>query len=98
MTHQISQESRSAARLAAPSVIAMSKWIRQLHRWLAATFTLTIVAVVISFALGEPIAWVIYVPLFPLPFLLFSGLYLFALPHVTKWRDARSTVPAGRSA
>ena len=34
-----------------------------------------------------PPAWVTYSPLLPLALLLFSGLYLFALPYVTRWRS-----------
>ena len=42
-------------------------------------------------AQGTPPAWVSYAPLLPLALLLFSGLYLFALPYATKWRSARRT-------
>jgi hypothetical protein len=41
-------------------------------------------------ARGTPPAWVTYSPLAPLAVLLFSGLYLFFLPYVTRWRRARS--------
>jgi hypothetical protein len=37
----------------------------------------------------QPPAWITYSPLLPLALLLFSGLYLFALPYLTKWRRAR---------
>jgi len=66
-----------------------SKWVRQLHRWVAVTFTVTVVVTFVALAREEPIVWVSYVPLFPLAVLLFSGLYLFALPHATRWRAAR---------
>lgn len=64
----------------------MSKWIRQIHRWLAVTFTLAVLA---NFAvLGrEPIAlWVGAATLVPLFLLLFTGLYLFALPYLNRPR------------
>jgi len=64
-----------------------SSWIRQGHRWLSIFFTLTVVA---NFAVrikGEPPLWVTYSPLPPLFLLLFSGLYMFALPYATKWRS-----------
>jgi hypothetical protein len=35
--------------------------------------------------------WVNYLALPPLFLLLFTGLYLFALPYVTRWRSGRRT-------
>jgi heme A synthase len=68
----------------------VSKWIRQTHRWLAIAFTLTVIANFVAMAFGTPPAWVTYSPLLPLFLLMFSGLYMFALPYATKWRSARS--------
>jgi heme A synthase len=65
-------------------------WIRQTHRWLSMAFTLTVIANFVAMARGTPPAWVTYSPLLPLALLLFSGLYLFALPYITKWRSAPS--------
>jgi hypothetical protein len=64
-------------------------WIRQIHRWLSIAFVVTIVITSIALAQKEPVVWVSYVPLAPLFLLLFSGLYLFALPYATKWRSGR---------
>lgn len=63
-------------------------WIRQSHRWLSIVFTLTVAANFVAMAMGQgqPPAWVTYSPLLPLFLLMFSGLYLFALPYATKWR------------
>ncbi len=68
----------------------MSKWIRQIHRWLSIAFTVTVIANFIQLAQGggTPPNWVTYSPLFPLAFLLLSGLYLFVLPYATRWRSA----------
>ena len=63
-----------------------NQWIRQLHRWLSIAFTLTVIANFVAMTQGPPPPWVTYSPLFPLALLLFSGLYLFALPYATKWR------------
>ena len=64
-------------------------WIRQLHRWLAIIFTLTVAANFAAMALGQPPAWIVYSPL-PLLFLLmFSGIYMFVLPYVQKRRSAK---------
>ena len=61
-------------------------WIRQIHRWLSIAFTLTVVANFVVRAQGAPPDWITYSPLAPLALLLLTGLYLFALPYVTKWR------------
>lgn len=65
-----------------------NQWIRQIHRWISIIFTLTVFANFVALSQGEPPAWVTYSPLPPLALLLLSGLYLFALPHVTRWRGA----------
>lgn len=65
-------------------------WVRQIHRWVSIIFTITVMAnfVALSQSGGAmPPAWVTYAPLLPLGLLLFSGLYLFALPHAAKWRS-----------
>ena len=67
----------------------MNKLIRQTHRWVSMAFTLTVVANFVAMSQGQPPAWVTYSPLLPLALLLFSGLYLFALPYVAR-RGARS--------
>lgn len=59
-----------------------SNGIRQVHRWLSIIFTVTVIANFAAMALGEPPAWVVYSPLLPLFLLLFSGMYMFALPYV----------------
>lgn len=63
-----------------------NKWVRQMHRWLAVTFTVTVVATFVALAQDDPMVWVSYLPLLPLALLLFSGLYLFVLPYVTRRR------------
>ena len=68
-----------------------SKWIRQIHRWLAIAFTVTVIVTFVALAQEKPVVWVSYVPLFPLALLLFTGLYLFVLPYATKWRSGRGT-------
>jgi hypothetical protein len=40
-------------------------------------------------ALGKPPPWIVYSPLPFLFLLLFTGLYMFALPHAAKWRSGR---------
>jgi len=61
-----------------------SNWIRQIHRWLSIIFTLTVVANFVAMGLGKPPMWVVYSPLLPLFLLMFTGLYMFVLPYVSK--------------
>ncbi len=65
-------------------------WIRQAHRWLSILFTLAVIANFAAMALGEPPPWVVYAPLPPLFLLLFTGLYMFALPYAAKWRGSKA--------
>jgi hypothetical protein len=65
-----------------------NKWVRQIHRWLAITFTVTVVICFVALGGGLPF-WVFYVPLLPLFLLMFTGLYMFALPYATRWRSRR---------
>ncbi len=69
----------------------MSRLIRQTHRWLSIVFTLTVVANFVAMTQGPPPAWVTYSPLPPLALMLFSGLYLFALPYFGKGGGARAS-------
>ena len=61
--------------------------MRQTHRWLSIVFTLTVIANFTFMALGKPPGWVVYSPLPPLFLMLFTGLYLFALPYLAKKRS-----------
>ncbi|EJN01712.1 hypothetical protein [Phyllobacterium sp. YR531] len=70
----------------------VSKWIRQLHRWLSIIFTVTVLAnfAILGMNESERPMWVVYSPLIPLFLLLFSGLYMFALPYVIRRRGGQS--------
>jgi FtsH-binding integral membrane protein len=61
-------------------------WIRQVHRWLAITFTLIVALIFIVLAFAEPPMWLYYTPLPFLFLLMFSGLYMFFLPYVVRRR------------
>lgn len=63
--------------------------LRQAHRWLSIVFTLTVIANFAARTQGAPPAWITYSPLPPLALMLFTGLYLFALPYVTGRRGGR---------
>ena len=60
----------------------MKNWIRQLHRWLSIAFTLAVIANFVAMGLGSQAMWVGFVALIPLIPLLFTGLYLFAVPYI----------------
>lgn len=60
-----------------------NRWIRTAHRWISLIFTGIVIAIFGALALGlEPAEWVYMLPLAPLALLVFSGLYLFALPYL----------------
>jgi hypothetical protein len=59
-------------------------WMRQIHRWLSVVFTLTVVANFAAMTQGPPPPWVTYSPLPPLFLMLATGLYLFALPYISR--------------
>jgi hypothetical protein len=68
--------------------------VRQSHRWLSIAFTVTVIANFAALAQGGggmPPPWITYSPLLPLALLLFSGLYMFALPYAAKWRTRQRT-------
>lgn len=76
----------------------MNKWTRQIHRWMSIFFTLTVIANFVALGTGGggmPPPWITYSPLLPLALLMFSGLYLFALPYAVRWRAAQSVRPRG---
>ena len=74
--------------------MSWSARIRQIHRWVSIIFTVTVIANFVALAQGggTPPPWITYSPLPPLAFLLFTGLYMFALPYIVRWRSRRRTL------
>jgi heme A synthase len=66
-----------------------NKWVRQTHRWLSIAFTVAVIVNLVAVVRGRYVTWVGLLAVFPLAFLLFTGLYLFVLPYAAKWRSAR---------
>ncbi|MGN6137270.1 MAG: hypothetical protein ACTHNV_00095 [Ralstonia sp.] len=67
--------------------------IRQFHRWVSMAFTLTVIANFVAMGLSkgaQPPAWITYAPLLPLALLLFTGLYMFALPYLDRRAERRA--------
>lgn len=63
-------------------------WIRQIHRWLSIAFTLAVIANIVALTMQIQVTWIgllAFVPLIPL---LATGLYLFALPYVSRGSNA----------
>jgi hypothetical protein len=52
-------------------------------------FTLTVIANFVAMAMGKPPMWLVYSPLPFLFLLLFTGLYMFALPYAVRRRGGR---------
>ncbi|MEV4711928.1 hypothetical protein [Micromonospora sp. NPDC049374] len=71
-----------------------NNWIRQIHRWLAIAFTVTVLVTFVALAQEDPVEWIAYLPLLPLALLMITGLYLFVLPYVAKRRRGRATAGA----
>jgi hypothetical protein len=69
--------------------MSFSNWVRQVHRWLSIAFTLAVAGNTVVVAQGEYLGWLGFLAALPLALLLLTGLYLFALPHVTRWRSGR---------
>jgi hypothetical protein len=63
-----------------------NKLIRQGHRWLSLAFTLAVIVNVVAMLQQKQAIWIGLLALFPLILLMISGLSLFALPYVTRWR------------
>jgi hypothetical protein len=67
--------------------MSFNAWVRQIHRWLSILFTLGVITntvVIFGFKQANPPYWVYLLALIPLFALLFTGLYLFALPYMTR--------------
>jgi len=64
-------------------------WIRQTHRWISVAFTVAVIVNLVALGREDPAVWVGILALLPLVVLLFTGLYLFVLPYLAKWRGRR---------
>lgn len=64
----------------------MNALIRQTHRWLSIAFTLAVIVNIVALIQKAQAVWIGLLALVPLILLLVSGLYLFALPWVTRFR------------
>jgi len=65
--------------------MGFNMWMRQLHRWISILFVVIVAGIFAMLGMGkQPAQWIYFLPLFPLALLALTGLYLFALPYVTR--------------
>lgn len=64
----------------------MSQLIRTTHRWLSIAFFVMVLANFAVMGQGDIALYIGGATLVPLFLLLASGLYLFALPYLRRWR------------
>ena len=69
--------------------------IRQFHRWMSIVFTVAVIFNTIMLVMNRQATWVGLTALFPLILLMITGLYMFALPYLTR---SRKTSPASEAA
>lgn len=70
-----------------------SRWVRQVHRWLAVCFTAGVIVNFYAVGRGqEPAFWVYLLALLPLGVLQLTGTYLFVLPYTARRRAERRSV------
>jgi hypothetical protein len=76
----------------------MERWIRKTHRALSITFSVIAIANIVALIMKAQVVWLGLLALVPLIPLLLSGLYLFSLPYLAKWRGNKEahTVPVGQ--
>lgn len=65
----------------------MNHSIRVFHRWISIVFSLAVLLNIGAVVQGIEAQWVGFLALVPLILLQLTGLYLFALPYVARWRD-----------
>ncbi len=70
--------------------MSWSKWIRQAHRWLSMAFTAAVIINIVAIAEKKYTNSVGLLAVAPLALQFFTGLYLFVLPVVTRWRARRA--------
>ena len=66
--------------------MGMGPRLRQAHRLVSIVFTLSVAANFMAMVWGQPPAWITYLPLPPLLFLLLTGLYMLGQHHIRTWR------------
>ena len=66
-----------------------NKWIRQTHRWLSIAFTVAVIINGIAVVQGKYNNNLGLMAVAVLALMWFTGMYLFVLPYVARWRSGR---------
>lgn len=66
-----------------------SRWVRQVHRWLSIAFMLVVIFNGVAVFKHRYTNWMGLLAVAALALMFFTGMYLFVLPHVIKWRSGR---------
>jgi hypothetical protein len=66
-----------------------NQWVRQTHRWVSIAFTVGVIVNGVAVAMKRYTNAVGLLALLPLAILLFTGLYLFAMPYAARWGRKR---------
>jgi hypothetical protein len=66
-----------------------NKWVRLTHRWLSIAFTMVVIVNGVAVAQRKYTNRLGLLAVFTLALQFFTGLYLFVLPYVVKWRSTR---------
>ena len=66
-----------------------NRWVRQVHRWLSIAFTLVVIFNGAAVLKHRYTNWMGLLAVAALALMFFTGMYLFVLPYVSKWRSGR---------
>ncbi len=69
----------------------MNNGIRRFHRWTSIVLTVAVIINIAAIIMKSQACWIGLVALIPLLAMMATGLYLFALPYVVKWRGRGQT-------
>ena len=69
----------------------MESWIRKTHRVLSISFSAIAIANIVALVMKIQAVWLGLLALVPLIPLLLSGLYLFAVPYMSKSRGRKQS-------
>jgi heme A synthase len=64
-----------------------NQWIRQTHRWMSVIFTVAVLINGVAVVRGRYTARLGLMAVATLALLFLSGVYLFLLPYLGKWRN-----------
>jgi len=66
-----------------------NKWMRWAHRWLSIAFTLVVIVNGVAVVRGKYTNRLGLLAVATLALQFFTGMYLFVLPYVAKWRGGQ---------